>query len=137
MRIAEVCFVTARADPTWMIRPRFRRKHSPQRGKRAMDVSKVVHLGDAAKFSRLHLFDRREYRDHGIVDPDVNGPETLFKGRCGRLDSLIIAYISCICGRCSSQPFHFRRCRFERRQVTRDQADSGARFAEFMSNGSS
>ena len=113
------------------------RKHTPQRGKRAVDIAQIIHLGDAAKFSRLHLFDRREYGDHGIVDPDVNRPEALFKGRCGRLDSLIIAHVGCICGCCAAQLFHFRRCRFERRQVTRDQADLGACLAEFMSNGSS
>jgi hypothetical protein len=37
-----------------------------------MDIAKMVHLCDATELSYLHFLDGRKYRNHGIVDPDVD-----------------------------------------------------------------
>src|SRR5262249_39053470 len=112
------------------------REHPPQCSKSAMDIAKIIYLRDAAKLGCLHLFNRREDRDHGIVDPNVDGSKALFEGCCSRLYGLIVAHIGCIGGCCPSEALNFFCCRFERWQVTRNQADTSAFLAKFMSNSS-
>lgn len=51
------------------------RQHALERGKRAVDVPEVRHLGHAAEILGRHLLHGREDREHRVVDPDVDGPE--------------------------------------------------------------
>ncbi len=48
------------------------RHHSPQSGERSIHIAKVCHICHALEFLRGHLFDRRKYGCHCIVDPDID-----------------------------------------------------------------
>src|SRR5438309_2292519 len=101
-----------------------------------MDIAKVVHFCYAAEVRRLHLFDRRKDRHHGIVDPDVYRSEALFERCGGCLYCLIVAYISCIGSRGSAQLLDFRGGCVESRSIPRNQTNSCSRLSELVGNGS-
>jgi hypothetical protein len=54
------------------------RLHAPQRRKRAVNGAEISDIGDTFVLFRLHFFDRRKDRNHRVVYPDVDWPETLF-----------------------------------------------------------
>ena len=69
------------------------RQHPLQRSQGAVNHAKIRHLSDTLVFFRLHFFDRRENRCHGIIDPYVNGSELSFYRGGGLLDLSRIRHV--------------------------------------------
>ena len=62
--------------------PAIARQHALERREAAIHHPEIGHIRHALVFCRLHFADRRKYGDHGVVDPDIDRPESRFhRGR--------------------------------------------------------
>ncbi len=89
------------------------------------------------KLFRLHLFDGREDRDHGIVDPDIDGAELLFDALGGIFHLLCVGDIGGQHQSLSSGALHFAACAFQSVASPGYESDSGSVTRELAHSGAS
>jgi hypothetical protein len=53
-------------------------QHTLERCKGAINDAEISNFCYALDLCRFHFAHRREYGNHGIVDPDIDGPESFF-----------------------------------------------------------
>ena len=100
-----------------------------------MHHAEISHLGDAAKLVRRELPDRREHRDHGIVDPDIDAaafagnPVRGFEHRIG------IGDVGWNRERCGAEFFRLLLDFIECGGIARNQSEVGAGAGEAQRDG--
>ena len=113
-------------------RPAIARFHAPECGQRSPDVAEVGDVRDAAIFVGFHLHDRREHRQHRVVDPDVDRAESLLDLAGRFIDGVVIRDIEGKDERLPARGFDFAPGRFESIAAAGDQPDFCFAFAECL-----
>ena len=69
------------------------RPHTGQRDARAVHEPVVCDVGDTSVFVRCDVLERREHRDHRVVDPHVDRPEAALDSFRGPLEVVAVGHV--------------------------------------------
>ena len=96
---------------------------------------KVRNFGDASKFFRPHFLYWREHRSHGVIDPDVDVPNSFSTDEAAASTASGSAASVGNIKRTTARGFDFCRGSFKSSEATREQSYLRSAASEFTCDG--